>query len=226
MKVSVIIPALNEASVIATSVRRAWEAGADEVLVVDGGSEDQTPSIAESATCRLVVAPRGRASQQNAAAALARGDVLLFLHADNWLPPAAIDQIRHALDDAPAVHGAFRQRIDAPGIGFRILEWGNARRVRWFGLPFGDQGIFIRRGRFDELGGFPQVDLMEDVLLARQLRRQEWPLLLPGPLFVSPRRWQRHGIVRQTLRNWSLLAAQRLGVSPDRLARHYRRHDA
>jgi hypothetical protein len=152
--------------------------------------------------------------------------VLLFLHADTWLAPGSIPQIREALAKPGTSHGAFRQRIEAEGIAYRALEWGNAARVRWLGLPYGDQGIFVRQASFAKEGGFPVVQLMEDVCLAQRLRRSTWPQLLAGPLHVDPRRWKRQGILRQTLRNWLLLTAYKLGVPPDRLARFYRRHDA
>jgi len=150
--------------------------------------------------------------------------VLLFLHADNWLERNAIAQIRSALRDPSVLGGAFRQHIDAPGHCYRLLEWGNAARVRWRGLPYGDQGIFLRRTVFEQLGGFPQIELMEDLYLMRRLRRLARPVLLPGPLHVSARRWRRHGLIRQTLRNWALLTAERCGVSPDQLARYYPPH--
>lgn len=222
-KISVIIPTLNESEGIAESVRRAWEAGADELLVVDGGSTDDTADIAAGLNCQVLRSAAGRALQQNVGAEAATGEMLLFLHADNWLPADAIDQIRARLA-APSkkfLHGAFRQQIEAEGIAFRALEWGNARRVQILGLPFGDQGIFVPRSLFFEVGKFPAVRLMEDLLLSKQLRRRAWPELLPGPLHVNARRWKKHGIVRQTLRNWSLLSAHTAGVSPDRLARYY-----
>ncbi len=225
MNVSVIIPAFNEAALIGESVRCAWEAGANEVLVADGGSTDETAKIAQTLDCRCLVSERGRAIQQNSAAARASGDVLLFLHADNWLAAGAIGQIRTALAGSRVTHGAFRQQIEARGIGYRALEWGNAQRVHWLGLPYGDQGIFMRREVFVESTGFPEVRLMEDLLLAKQLRRRSWPVLLAGPLHVHARRWQQHGILRQTFRNWSLLTAYKLGVSPNRLAEFYLRHD-
>lgn len=225
MNISLVIPVINELPCIAAAVDSAWQAGVDEVLVVDGGSTDGTWQRLESLACRRLRSPAGRAVQQNVGAASAQGDVLLFQHADTRLAPHAAEQIRQALRDPRRLCGAFRQQIDSPRRVYRGLEWGNAWRVRWQGMPYGDQGIFVRREIFEQLGGFPAVPLMEDVLLMRRLRRLSWPVLLPGPLHVSPRRWERHGVVRQTLRNWSLLAALRLGVAPERLAAWYRRHD-
>jgi len=225
VQLSVIIPAINEAAHVGRAVRSAREAGACEVIVADGGSSDDTATLAAAARARMIVGPPSRARQQNAAGGEATGDVLLFLHADNALPTGAKAQIETALRNAKVLHGAFRQRIEAPGIGYRLLERGNAARVRWLGLPYGDQAIFIRRGVFEDAGGFPEVPLMEDLILMQRLRRRAWPVLLPGPLLVSPRRWQRHGILRQTLRNWRLTTAYALGRTPEQLAQQYRRHD-
>ncbi len=225
MKLSVIIPALNEEALLACAVRSAWEAGADEVIVADGGSVDETIAVAKAEKCQVVVSAAGRAVQQNAGAARSVGDVLLFLHADNRLSPTAIAQVRELLRDTEAKFGAFKQRIVADGFTFRLLERGNAWRVRRRGLPYGDQAIFMRRELFDLLGGFPDVKLMEDLLLMKRARRISWPRLLDGPVYIDARRWQRHGVIRQTLRNWTLLTAYQLGWSPDTLASYYRRHD-
>jgi rSAM/selenodomain-associated transferase 2 len=222
--VSVIIPALNEAPNIVPAIDRAWQAGAQEVIVVDGGSADGTLEIAAACNCLAISAARGRAVQQNAGARRASGDVLLFLHADTWLVARAARQIVQAVHDPNVAGGSFRQRIEAPGFLYRLLERGNAVRAGW-GRPYGDQGIFVRRDFFERVGGFPEVGLLEDLLLARQLRRLGRLVLLPGPLCVSARRWQRHGVVRQTLRNWGILAAAKLGASPDRLAGLYRPHE-
>ena len=224
MNISIIIPALNEEPNIAAAVDRAWQTRPAEVIVVDGGSRDSTISLAHGAGADVIECLPGRARQQNAGARRATGDVLLFLHADTWLAPEGLAQIEAALADERVLCGAFIQRIDAEERLYRWLERGNAWRALRRGLPYGDQGIFTRRSVFLEQGGFPDLQLMEDVMFMRQLRRRTRPVLLPGPLHVSARRWQRHGVIRQTACNWLLLAAARLGVHPDRLARFYKQH--
>ena len=222
LKVSVIIPVRIESDRIAQAITRAQAAGADQVIVCDGQSTDATVSIAKNMPCELVFSPPGRGKQQNHAARAADGDCLLFLHADTWLPEGSITQIRSALSRRSVMGGCFAQRIEARGWSYRLLERGNAARVRLWQLPYGDQGLFFRRDVFKRLGGFPDIPLMEDVRLMRQFRRIARPLLLPGPLAVDPRRWQQMGIVRQTTRNWALLAAEKIGISPHRLAAYYR----
>ena len=225
MQLSVIIPALNEAEQIGAAICSARDAGAGEVLVADGGSVDETLRRSREAGAVTVSSKRGRGLQQNEAARQATGDVLLFLHADCRLPVTAGEQVATALHDERVVAGAFRQRIDAAGLRFRVLESGNAWRAGWLRQPYGDQGLFVRRTVFQRLDGFPEVRLLEDLLLVRHLRTRGRLVLLPGPLLVSARRWKRHGMCRQTLRNWCILLAERLGVSPDRLAGYYPRHD-
>jgi rSAM/selenodomain-associated transferase 2 len=225
MDVSVVIPAVNEADCIGTAALSAWDAGAVEVIVVDGGSTDDTRRLAKRLDCQVLEGPPGRAVQQNLGAARATGDVLLFLHADNFLGKNAVRQIHQALQNERVQGGAFRQQIDAAGWLYRLLERGNAWRVRWQGIPYGDQAIFLRRDVFERLGGFPPVDLMEDFVLMRKLRKIAWPVLLPGPVCVSARRWKRYGVVRQTLRNWRLVTLYRCGVPPHWLAKRYTRHD-
>jgi len=226
VNISFIIPAINEADCIGHAVTSALEAGADEVIVVDGGSSDGTQEIARSRGSRVLTSAAGRGVQQNVGARHAQGDVLLFQHADSWLDSSAGQQVRAALEDRQVVSGAFRQHIAAAAMRYRALEWGNAWRVRWRGLAYGDQGIFMRRQTFFERGPFPEESIMEDLILMCAVRSMGRPVLLPGPIHVDPRRWQRNGVVLQTLRNWSLQTAYYLGVSPTRLARYYQRHDA
>lgn len=226
VNVSIIISALNESETIRWAIEKAWSCGASEVIVVDGGSTDDTLQIARDCRCACLETCSGRARQQNAGADRAAGEVLLFQHADNWFAPQCVEQIKKVMVREKVLGGAFDQRIEAEGFAYRLLEKGNAARVRCLGLPYGDQGIFMRREVFFELGKFPEVELMEDLLLMKKLRRRSWPLLLPGPIYISPRRWKQNGVVRQTLRNWSLCAASHLGVSPHRLAKYYPHHRA
>ena len=226
VKVSVIIPALNEASRIAKTIRHVQQAGPHEVIVVDGGSRDQTADIARQSGCRVLHTQPGRAIQQNHGADVSTGDVLFFVHADCWPVPDALSQIERAISNPCIVGGAFRQRIEAEGIIYRWLEQGNAMRIRFLQMAYGDQGIFLHRSTFEHLGKFPEVRLMEDLLLMRKLRRLGRVALLSGPLHTSARRWQRYGVIRQTARNWLLLAAEQLGVAPSRMATFYAIHDA
>lgn len=224
MKLSVIIPALNETESIQRAVESSLALSPHEIIVADGGSTDDTVAIARTLDCQVIECSRGRARQQNAGAAAATGDVLLFLHADSWLVPEARQQIDRTLASPGIPGGAFYHRIDADGLLFRLVEAGDALRVCSTRIAYGDQGIFLRREVFEALGGFPDVRLMEDVRLMKSLRDYGRLALLPGPLHVSARRWQKHGAIRQTLRNWCLLTAEQLGVHPDRLADLYVPH--
>ena len=160
----------------------------------------------------------------NAGAAASTGEILLFLHADCWLEPAGLDEIRMTLQSQPqVVGGGFRQILDHPGWVYRWLEWGNAARVCWPGWIYGDQGLFVRRSVFEELGGFPVIPLMEDLDFSQRLKRAGRLALLGPHLHVSTRRWEQAGPIRQTLRNWRFLLAARLGTPLDELARRY--HD-
>ena len=226
LTVAAIIPVINEVALVNLAIDRAWLAGVDEVIVVDGGSTDGTRTFLQSARCTPSESPPGRAIQQNHGARLSTSDVVLFLHADNWLAAGAAAQIRTALTDSTAVQwGAFRQRIESDASIFRLIERGNSMRARWLGLAYGDQGMFFRRNVFDESGGFPDVPLMEDYLFSRKLRWKQPRILLDGPLFVSPRRWLRRGPIRQTLLNWRILTGFHLGRPLQSLANLYRRHD-
>jgi rSAM/selenodomain-associated transferase 2 len=224
LKISVIIPALNEAESIQRSIETSLALSPHEIIVADGGSIDDTVTIAQKLDCRVMESPRGRASQQNTGAAAATGDVLLFLHADSWLVPEARQQIENILASPKIPGGAFYHRIDSDGLLFRLVETGDALRVCSTRIAYGDQGIFLRREVFEALGGFPDVRLMEDVRLMKSLRDFGRLAMLPGPLHVSARRWQKHGAIRQTIRNWCLRAAEHLGVHPDRLADLYVPH--
>ncbi len=225
VNISVIIPVVNEAENLGKAIESAKVAGAFEVIVVDGGSSDQSCAIATVCGAQLIKTSPGRGIQLQAGAQVATGDVLLFLHADNRLAKESCQQIAEAFADTNVLFGGFRQQIDAIGYRYRFLEFGNAFRAKWLGVIYGDQAIFVCRETLAAVGGIPELPLMEDVELMRRLRRRGKRVLLDGPLRISARRWQRHGVFRQTLRNWTLLVAYFLGVSPGTLSGWYRRHD-
>ncbi len=218
--ISVVIPAINEAATVAAAIESALAAGATDVIVADGGSEDDTAQIAgDAGATKVVRSLPGRGIQLNAGAVFAEREVVLFLHADSRLAEPCLRQI---CDHPDLVWGAFRQRIDSPRRIFRLLEWGNAMRVQLRRMPFGDQAIFVRREVYKREGGFAEIPLMEDVALSKVLRKISRPLLLEGPVHVSARRWQQHGVIRQTLRNWSLQTAYAMGTSPEKLKQRYK----
>ncbi|MHB8835116.1 MAG: TIGR04283 family arsenosugar biosynthesis glycosyltransferase [Candidatus Methylomirabilia bacterium] len=219
---SVIIPTLNEAVSLGPTLERVRRADGIEIILADGGSRDATREIAARTGATVLVTAGGRAAQQNEAAAVARGRHLLFLHADTLLPDGYADLIRHALDRPATAAGAFRFRTDGSGAAMRLVEWGaNVRStvLRW---PYGDQGLFMEKRVFDEVGGFSPLPIMEDYELVRRLRRRGPVLTLSEPAITSARRWRRLGALRTTGLNLAMIAGFRAGVPPERLARFYR----
>jgi rSAM/selenodomain-associated transferase 2 len=191
------------------------------VVIVDGGSHDATREIAAALGARVVTVPRGRGPQLNAGARVLDTEWLLFVHADVRMPEAARMALTQALAGG-AETAVFALAIDAPGVWPRVMELGARLRDRMGGLPYGDQGLLVRRRLFEEVGGYPAIPVMEDVAIVRALGRRAPLRRLPGPLRVSPRRWRREGPYRTWARNAVLLAAYLAGVSPHRLARWYR----
>jgi hypothetical protein len=217
-RISVIVPAINEAQSIAQAMRSACAAPDVEVIVVDGGSHDETPKIARAMGARVVSAPAGRARQMNVGAASARGSVLLFLHADTSLPVGFQAHVYDILAQPSASAGAFHLRIAAPGRSFRWIERFVQFRSTVLQFPYGDQAIFVRAETFRQVGGFPDWPIMEDYELVRRLRRIGRIAIVPMPVTTSARRWLANGVWRTTLANQACIVARYLGVSLERLA--------
>ncbi len=219
-RLSIIVPTLNEERTIEHTLQPLSQRADIEVIVADGGSTDETVSIALQLGARVVPVRPGRGRQMNAGAALASGEILLFLHADTRLPANFQSIIWSALNH-DAVAGAFRLRIDDSRTALRWIEWGVNLRSRFLQMPYGDQGLFVRAELFHQLGGFPNWPLMEDYELCRRLRRQGPIFLANESVSTSARRWNKVGIFRTTLINQLTVAAFHFGVSPQRLARWY-----
>lgn len=221
-RISVIIPTYNESSTIATCLARLACQDADEVIVADGSSPDGTALLAEQHGARVVRTRRGRGLQQNRAAAAASGDVLLFLHADCWLEPGALEVLRRFLGRHPRIPGGcFRMQVADPDPRFRAINAAADLRAGLLGIPYGDQALFAPRWAFNRIGGFPELPLMDDVHLSLRLRHLGRLAVLPARVYVSPRRWQRQGLMGQTFRNWALTALAVAGVPTHVLARFY-----
>jgi len=216
-RLSVIIPSLDEEELVKRAVRSVRDEA--EVIVVDGGSEDDTRRAAAAEGAIVFATEPGRGRQLDAGARQATGDWLVFLHADTWLEEGWAGAVRGLGPDV--VGGAFRFAIDSPRRGYRLVEVGVALRCRLGRLPYGDQGLFVRREIYGMIGGFPPLPLMEDVAFVRRLIGAGGLAFLPVRAFTSPRRWERRGIVATTVRNWWLLGLYAFGRPPDRLARVY-----
>jgi rSAM/selenodomain-associated transferase 2 len=222
-QLGIVVPTLNEEQYLATLLESVRSLSiSTDVVVADGGSGDETGTVAERMGARVIRCEPGRARQMNAGAEAALGDWLCFLHADVQLPAAARDDLVRTVTADADDAAVWRLAIDAKGTWFRVLEFGARLRDRLGGLPYGDQGLLVRRRVFEDVGGFPDIPLMEDVAMVRILRRRGRLLRLSSSVVVSARRWQREGALRGWLRNVCLMSAYLLGVDPYRLARWYR----
>jgi len=218
---TVVIPTLEESGNIEKALTQV--SGPDmEAVVCDGGSRDSTASLARQAGVQVVHAPGGRAVQQNAGAGMARGRVLLFLHADTRLPQNFGSQIFEQLMDPRVVLGAFRFKTDLQKKAMRLIERGANLRSAVLKMPYGDQALFLRRRTFNHVGGFPTVPIAEDLFLVRRLNRLGRIVVAPGEAVTSGRRWQNLGIFRTTLINNLIAAGCLAGIAPERLAPLYR----
>lgn len=222
-KISVIIPVLNEAIAIRSVVLKVAAAQNVEVIVADGGSQDETVAIAQSLGVKVITTTPGRANQMNAGAAVATGTILLFLHADTYLPNNFESLIFSALEDSRTIAGAFELRIDAELLGIRLIEKMVNWRSRVLKMPYGDQAIFIRTTVFHEIGGFPNLPIMEDFESMQRLKRRGRIAILPAAVLTSGRRWQKLGVIKTTLINQLIILGYFFGVPPSQLVRWYRR---
>jgi rSAM/selenodomain-associated transferase 2 len=226
LRLSVIVPALNEATAITTTLMalQPLRTRGHQVIVVDGGSHDLTVELSRPLADRVMQAKAGRATQMRAGADVADGSVLWFLHADTIAPENADRLIAQALRLAPTGWGRFDVQLSQTRPLLKCVAWMMNQRSRLSGIATGDQGIFVRRRLYDDVGGFPEIPLMEDIAISRALRRHGRPASIRQPLFSSPRRWLAHGVFRTILHMWALRLAYFLGVSPERLAACYAPH--
>jgi rSAM/selenodomain-associated transferase 2 len=222
-RLSIIIPVLDEAALIGDALEAlaSLRLAGVEVIVVDGGSRDRTVAIAAPHIDRMVAAPPGRAIQMNAGAALARGDILLFLHADTRLATGAERAVLDGLAQSGRVWGRFDVKIEGTSRFLIIVAAMMNLRSRLTGIATGDHAIFVLRDTFVRAGGFPEIPLMEDVALSRRLKSISRPLSLGTRVTTSARRWEKHGIFRTILLMWRLRLAYFLGAEPGKLARRY-----
>ncbi len=222
--ISIIIPVLNEVSMIAQTISTVQTAKDIEIIVVDGGSNDGTIQLVKSLNVQLISSFPGRAIQMNCGAKVATGDILLFLHGDTLLPLNFDRLLIAALMKPNIVAGAFELGIRGATrnlqIVHKIVNW----RSRYLQMPYGDQGFFLEAKIFQEIGGFPEIPIMEDFELIRQLKKRGRIAIVSRPVLTSSRRWQKLGILKTTFINQIVIIAYLLGVSPKILAQWYRSH--
>ncbi len=223
---SIIVPAFHEEEIINESIDSLKRLDSDkrsEIIVVDGAREKDTLGAIHGNDVIKISSERGRARQMNAGASAARGEILIFLHADTELPAPALKKIHALMKQGRYVGGAFDLGIKSNKLIFRIIEKVASRRSRLSRIPFGDQAIFIRREYFDRIGGYKEIPIMEDAELMKRIKRSGdriW--IFDDRVMTSPRRWEKEGVVYCTLRNWVLQVLYRLGVSPQKLALFYK----
>ncbi len=220
--ISIIIPTYNEAHNIQTTIEQLNHCKSSdiEIIVVDGGSQDETIAIATQCNVKVIQSKPGRAAQMNAGAAIASGEILLFLHADTIVPEAFDRWVEKGLE--MAIAGAFELTIAGVNWQLRWVEWGVKVRSHLFQLPYGDQAIFIKTDTFQKCGGLPELPIMEDFVFIQQLKQRGRIAIVPAAVLTSARRWQAQGIWQTTVMNQVMIIGFYLGVKPETLRRWYR----
>ncbi len=223
VKISIIVPVLNEEHSLsaASDCLRSYCQSGHEVIIVDGGSRDNTLMLAYQVTAQVVVSMPGRAMQMNSGAALATGDVLLFLHIDTRLPEDALALVRRHCHEKNG-WGRFDIRLSGKQPVFRLIERLMNLRSRLSSIATGDQAIFVASSLFKKVGGFPEIALMEDIAISRALKKISRPVCINHKATTSSRRWESRGVVATVLLMWKLRLLYFLGVPPEKLARLYR----
>ncbi|QPJ66286.1 MAG: glycosyltransferase [Candidatus Nitrohelix vancouverensis] len=221
MNVSIIIPAYNEAGVLEQTLSRIRRLNPHEIIVIDGGSDDATRSIAEREGAKITSSPSGRALQMNAGAQIAGGEILLFLHADSAVTPEGFQKMIAAMNNDSVLGGAFSLRIDSPKWALRLISKLATLRSRYFHLVYGDQAIFVRKSIFDQMQGFATLPICEDIEFYLRLRKQGRTILLQETALTSARRWNQEGIFYTTARNILIAGLFLMGFSPRILSQWY-----
>jgi rSAM/selenodomain-associated transferase 2 len=223
---SIILPVLNERDIINPLLDHLESLEGSEnceFIVADGSPDGGTIEAVTRWGTQCVKSPPGRASQMNAGAATARGEILIFLHADTRLPRQALERIDQIMTPRTLIGGAFDLRVDTERPMLKTIARIASLRSRLTRIPYGDQAIFVRRDYFHQMGGYPVIPLMEDVALMRRIKRAGGRIgFIPEPVITSARRWEQEGILYTTVRNWFLLSAYILGVAPEKLAKYYK----
>ncbi len=233
--ISIVIPTLNESVYLADTLQSIFDAISNpiQIIVVDGGSVDNTVEIATKFGVQVMLCGNGRSYQMNAGAAVAIGDILMFLHGDTLVPIGFDRWVEECINlpkspfpkerkQEQSIAGAFNLKINSDRSGLRWVEWGVKLRSKLFNLPYGDQALFLKTSTFHELGGFPTLPIMEDFVFVRSLLKHGKITIVPAAVTTSARRWEQQGIFRTTIINQIMILGYYLGISPDRLKQWYR----